>query len=506
MKSAVETLNPTRVKLTIEVPYEELAPSVDAAYKTISSQVNIPGFRKGKVPPRIIDQRLGRGAVLEEAVNNALPGFYAKAMEESDVRPMGRPEVEVTDVPEGAGGDLRFTVEVDVRPEITLPDLAELEVSVDTVEVTEEDIEERVTALRERFGTLLPVERPAGDGDYVSLDLSAMVGETEVDAVKGVSYEVGSATMLEGMDEALTDLSAGETTTFDAPLAGGDFAGQEAHVTITLQAVKERQLPELDDDFAQLASEFDTLEELRESLRGDVEKHKRLEQAMQAREHLVETLLEQLDIPVPDAVVAEEVHRHLENEDRLEDDEHRAEVDEEARTGLRAQLLLDALAESQQVSVGQRELVDYLVGTAQQYGMDPNQFVSAVNEANQMHAMVAEVSRRKALATAITEVTVKDGSGNVVDIEAFLSELAAEEQAAQAEAAQAEAAQAQDLGDDVDDDLVDALDVEDEDDEPSDPAVASSPAPAPATSPAATDPSAVSVSAVGGFVPDESRS
>ena len=484
MKSAVETLNPTRVKLTVEVPYEELAPSVDAAYKTISSQVTIPGFRKGKVPPRIIDQRLGRGAVLEEAVNNALPGFLAQAVEESAVRPLGRPEVEVTDVPEGTSGDLRFTVEVDVRPQITLPDLDTVEVRVDDVEVADTDVDERLETLRERFGTLLPIERPAADGDFVTLDLSATVGETEVDAVKGISYQIGSGNMLEGMDEALTGLSADETTTFDSPLAGGDFAGQQAHVTVTLQAVKERELPRLDDDFAQLASEFDTLDELRESVRGDVEKQKRLEQALQARERLVEVLLEQLDIPVPEAVVADEVHRHLEGEGRLEDDEHRAEVEEDTRAGLRAQMLLDTLAEAEQVSVGQRELIDYLVGSAQQYGIDPNRFVSMVNEADQMTAMVAEVARRKALAATLTKVTVKDSAGTVIDIDGFLSSLAAEEAAAQA------VEDDEDLDDEGLDD--EGLDDEGMDDEPEQVVVVEP-----------VGPSAITVSSVGGFVPDE---
>ena len=317
---------------------------------------------------------------------------------------------------------------------------------------------------------------------------------TEVDSVKGISYQVGSGTMLEGMDEALTGLSADETTTFDAPLAGGDFAGQQAHVALTLQAVKERQLPELDDDFAQLASEFDTLDELRESLRADVEKHKRLEQAMQARERLVEVLLERLDIPVPEAVIAEEVHRHLENESRLEDDEHRTEVEEETRQGLRAQILLDALAEAEQVSVGQRELVDYLVGSAQQYGVDPNRFVSMVNEANQMPVMVGEVARRKALAATLTKVTVKDASGSVIDIDGFLTALAAEEAAGEDEHLE----EPDDQAEHVD---VAIESVEEQDDE----GEAAGPAPSVVVG-AAADPSAISVSSVGGFIPDEPTS
>jgi len=418
VKSAVETLNPTRVKLTVEVPFDELKPSLDRAYKTIGSQVTVPGFRKGHVPPRIIDQRIGRGAVLEEAVNEALPHFYAQAVEEGELRPMGRPTVDVTNVPDAKdGGDLTFTVEVDVRPEISLPDLDALEVTVDDVEVSDADVDERVENLRERFGTLVTVERAVGEGDFVSIDIRAEIDGDEIDSVKGVSYEVGSGTMLPGIDEALVGLSAGETKSFTAPLAGGDRAGQDSEVTVTVQAVKERELPELDDDFAQLASEFDTLEELRDNLREQAASTKRYEQGLQARERLLDRLLETVEVPVPEGVVEEEVTRHLESESRLEDDEHRAEVDTETRKALRTQLLLDAIAEAQGVSVNQQELIEYLVMSSRQYGMDPNQFAQAVDEAGQVPAMVGEVARSKALVAVLTRATVKDASGNVVDLE-----------------------------------------------------------------------------------------
>ncbi|HET9657901.1 MAG TPA: trigger factor [Kineosporiaceae bacterium] len=447
MKSAVETLNPTRVKLTIEVPFDELKPSLDAAYKTIAGQVNVPGFRKGKVPPRIIDQRFGRGVVLEEAVNSALPRFYAKAVEESDVRPLGQPEVDVTEVPDPTGGgELKFTAEVDVRPEFTLPDLSAVEVTVDDVEVTDEDVQARLDNLRARFGTLVPVERPVADDDFVSVDISAEIDGEEIDSVKGVSYQVGSGNMLDGMDEALRDLSAGETTTFVTPLAGGDRAGQDAQVTVTVQSVKVRELPALDDDFAQLASEFDTLDELRDNLREQAANAKRFEQGIQARERLLEKLLDAVEIPVPEGLVSAEVHRHLESEHRLEDEEHRAEVEEETRKGVRTQLLLDAIAEAEQVSVGQQELIEYLVISAQQYGMDPNEFAKAMDEAGQVPAMVGEVARRKGLATVLERAVVKDASGNPVDLNALAPQRAGVEEEAgeSAEEAAAPAASAAD--------------------------------------------------------------
>ena len=420
MKSAVETLNPTRVKLSVEVPFEELRPSLDAAYRTIGSQIQVPGFRKGKVPARIIDQRVGRGAVLEEAVNEALPRFYSEAVEESKIRPLGQPEVEITEAPDPTeGGDLKFSVEVDVRPEVTVPDYSSLAVQVDDVQVDDADVEGELTALRQRFGTLVGVERPAAQGDFVSIDLSAEIDGEQIDAVTGVSYEIGSGNMLDGLDDALVGMSAGETKNFSAPLAGGEHEGQQADVTVTVQSVKERELPELDDEFAQLASEFDTLDELTADLRSKAEHAKRLQQGVQARDKVLDALLDATDIPVPPALVEAEVHSHLENENRLDDDEHRAEVSESATKALRAQFLLDAVVEKEQVSVSQPELVEYLVVSAQQYGMTPDQFAQAVDQAGQIQSMVAEVARRKALAVVLEQATVTDASGNPVDLAAL---------------------------------------------------------------------------------------
>jgi len=418
VKSAVETLNPTRVKLTVEVPFDELKPSLDAAYKTIGSQINVPGFRAGKVPARIIDQRVGRGAVLQEAVNDALPRFYGQAVEENKIRPLGQPEVDVTEVPAEIGQDLKFTIEVDVRPELDLPDYEGIEVEVDVVdgEATAADVEQRMTALRQRFGTLTGVERVAATGDFVSIDLAASIGEDEIDTAKGISYEIGTGNMIEGLDDALVGMAAEETKTFTAPLAGGDREGQDAEVTVTVQSVKERVLPELDDEFAQLASEFDTIEELQSDVQAQAERAKKFEQGVQARDKVLEHLLANTEIPVPDALIEAEVKAHLEGESRLEDDEHRAEVDENTRRAMRAQFLLDAIAEKEKVSVGQAELIEYLVMSAQQYGMDPNEFAKTVEEGGQISAMVAEVARRKALAAVLEKAKVVDTAGSEVKL------------------------------------------------------------------------------------------
>jgi len=440
VKSAVETLEPTKVKLTVEVEYDELKPSIDHAYKHIAEQVNIPGFRKGKVPPRIIDQRVGWGAVVEHAVNDALSGFYRDAVTSESLRPLGQPEVEVTEIPAAAGeGQLAFTAEVEVRPEITLPDLSGIEITVESTEVTDEDVTERLDALRERFGTLVGVDRPAAEGDYVVIDLKAVIGDEEIDSVSGVSYQIGAGNMLEGLDEALTGLSTDETTTFATKLAGGEHEGEEAQVTVTATAVKERDLPTPDDDFAQLASEFDTLEELTADLREQVASIKTSNQAVAARDLLLEKLLEAVEVPVPSGAVEAEVHRHLESENRLEDDEHRAEVTVDATKALTNQILLDTLAEKLEVQVGQGELVEYLVQASQQYGMDPNQFISSLDQGGQIPAMVGEVARSKALAVALREIEVKDSDGNVVDLTEFIGTEEEDAAAAEVEGADAEA-------------------------------------------------------------------
>jgi trigger factor len=441
VKSAVETLDPTKVRLTVEVEYDELKPSIDHAYQHIAEQVVVPGFRKGKVPPRIIDQRVGRGAVLEHAINESLSGFYRQAVNETNIRPLGQPEVEVVKVPDvnETEGELHFTAEVEVRPEVELPELSGISLTVDDVDVTDEDVTERLDALRERFGTLVGVDRPAAEGDFVVLDLSAKVDGEEVDTVSGVSYQIGSGNMLEGLDEALTGLSAGETTTFVAPLAGGEHEGKDADITVSATTVKQRDLPAADDDFAQLASEFDTLEELTADLREQVASTKTSNQAVQARDLLLAELTAG-DVPLPAGVVEAEVVRHLEGEGRLEDEEHRTEVTEQTNTALKNQIVLDILAEKLEVKVAQNELLDYLVNASRQYGMDPNTFIKTIDENGQIPAMVGEVARSKGLAVALRQVTVVDGQGNAVDLSEFIG--SDEEDAADevAEAAQDAAA------------------------------------------------------------------
>jgi trigger factor len=436
VKSALETLNPTRVRLTVEVPFDELKPSLDSAYKKIGGQVTIPGFRKGKVPPRVIDQRFGRAMVLEEAVNEALPQFYGKAVEENDVHAIGTPEVDVKDFADGE--QLTFTAEVDVRPEFDLPEYRGLAVTVDDAEVTDKDLDEQVEGLRERFAVLKGVDRAAADGDYVSIDLSATVdGESFDDlSAKGLSYRVGEGSLLDGLDAAVTGLSAGESATFTTALVGGDHAGEEAEVTVTVNSVKERELPELDEDFAQTASEFDTLDELRADLRTRLERVKRLEQGVQARDRVLETLLAQIDVPLPEGVVRSEIDGRLHTlahqleqagmsmEDFLaaegqSQEEFDADIDKRTRETLAAQFVLDKVVGEEQLSVSEQELTEHIIRTASRFGLGPDAFAQQVVQAGQVPMLVSEVVRGKALALVLESAAVVDESGRPVDLEAL---------------------------------------------------------------------------------------
>ncbi|UIN29445.1 trigger factor [Microbacterium binotii] len=421
--STVEKLTPTRVKLEISVSPEELKPSIAHAYEHIAQDVQIPGFRKGKVPAPIIDQRIGRGAVLEHAVNEGLDGFYRAAVAEQGLRVVGRPEADIVALPEVSdfSGDLKVTVEVDVRPDFDLPAYEGLEITVDAVATDEAAIDAELDNLRARFGTLVTVERPAAKGDFVELDLVATIDGNEIDRAEGVSYEVGSGELLEGIDEAIESLTAGEDTTFRSKLVGGDHAGEEAEVSVSVKAVKERELPDADDDFAQMASEFDTIDELRASLSERVAQQSNFTQGAAARDKLVEVLLEKVDIPVPPKLVEDEVHAHLEGEGRLEDDEHRAEVTEASEKQFRTQVLLDKIAEEANVQVSQDELTQYLIQSAAQYGMAPQDFVNALQQGNQLPALIGEVARNKALAIALGRVSVVDTDGKPVDLTGFIA-------------------------------------------------------------------------------------
>ena len=439
MKSAVETLNPTRVKLTVEVSFEELKPSLDAAYKKISRQINVPGFRRGKVPPQVVDQRVGRGAVLDEAVNEALPQLYFQALEENQIQALSPPDIEVVSFEDG--GEFAFAAEVDVRPDIEVPEYEGIHAEVQDAEVTDDDVDTQLQALRERFGTLKTVERSAAVGDFVSIDLSASkdgepVGEAQA---SGISYKVGSEMLLDGLDEALPGLGAGESKRFVSRLVGGDLAGEEVDVEVTVQSVKEQELPDLDEEFAQTASEFDSVDELMADLRSRLERESRLDQEAAARDAVLAGLLEMADIPVPDSAVAEEIkarkdsireqlqhagisfENYLESEEQSEE-EFEVDLGKRVRDSLAAQFLLDELAKQKQLSVAEGELTEHLVRRAQRSGMQPDAYAQRIVEGGRIPELVSEVVRAKALRLVVDAAEVTDTSGHVIELKRFKSD------------------------------------------------------------------------------------
>jgi trigger factor len=440
VQSSVEALSPTKVKLTVEAGFDELKPELDNAYRTIGSQVKVQGFRPGKVPPRILDQRVGRGAVLEEAVNQAIPRLYGEAVDSSSITPLGRPEIDVTELNDNE--KLAFTAEVEVRPEFTLPDFGGLTITVDDVVITDADVELQLTGLRERFAALEVVERAAAAGDFVSLDLVATIDGDEVPggSAQGLSYEVGSGTLLEGIDEAVLGAQAGDARTFQTDLVAGDLAGQTADVAVTVRSVSERTLPEADDTWAGDATGFATLEELKADIRTRVDRVKRLEQGVQARDKALEALLAAVDIPLPEALLAAEVSwREHTTADQIArvggskeqflaeqgktSEEWDAELTQGAEQAVKAQLVLDAVADGEEVQISDAELNDQLIRRAARAGLAPQDYANRVVESGQIGSLIAEVRRGKALATVLEAATITDASGNKVDLEQLREEM-----------------------------------------------------------------------------------
>lgn len=459
MKSTVEQLSPTRVRINVEVPFAELEPDFQRAYKELAKQVRLPGFRPGKAPAKLLEARIGREAMLDQIVNDALPSRYGQAVAESDVQPLGRPNIEVTK--KEYGQDLQFTAEVDIRPKISPPDLSALTVSVDPIEIGEDDVDAELQSLRTRFGTLTAVDRPVAVGDVVSIDLSATVDGEDIPnaAAEGLSHEVGSGRLIAGLDDAVVGLSADESRVFTAKLAAGEHAGQEAQVTVTVRSVKERELPEPDDEFAQLASEFDSIDELRASLSDQVRQAKRAQQAEQIRNATIDALLEQVDVPLPESYVQAQfdsvLHSALSglnhdearfNELLVEKGSSRAAFDAEARTAsekdVKRQLLLDALADELQVQVGQDDLTERLVTTSRQYGIEPQQLFGYLQERNQLPTMFADVRRELAIRAAVEAATVTDSDGNTIDTSEFFGKRVSAGEAEEAEPADEGAARA----------------------------------------------------------------
>ncbi|MEV5897900.1 trigger factor [Nonomuraea fuscirosea] len=440
MKTAVEELSPTRVKLTVEVPFDELRPSMDAAYKKVAQQVRVPGFRPGKVPARIIEQRFGRAVVLEETLNDAVPKLYGQAVDEVDVFPVSQPDIEVTRIDDGE--QIEFTAEVDIRPNFEVPDYAGVEVTVDSAEVSDEDVDSQLDALRQRFATLSGVERAATSGDFVVMDLRAEINGENIEEQQAneVSYEVGAGSVLQGLDDALEGMSAGEEKSFKTELVGGENAGEEADVIISVKSVKEKVLPELDDEFAQLASEFDTLEELKNSIREQARRNKLIDQVVQARENALDAVLDQIDIPLPDSALKAEVDARKHNLDhqvaesglsrdayfrlyQTTEEERFAEFETNSARAIKVGFVLDKIVKAEELGVSEQELTNFVVRRAMEMGVQPNELAKHLADNDQLTLAMVEIVRDKAKSVLGDAAKVVDSDGNEVDLKAIYTEI-----------------------------------------------------------------------------------
>ncbi|HEX4701078.1 MAG TPA: trigger factor [Pseudonocardiaceae bacterium] len=434
MKSTVEQLSPTRVRINVEVPFDELKPSFDRAYRKLAKQVKIPGFRPGKAPARVLESRLGRGVVLDEVVNEAIPAKYLEAVNGGEVRTLGRPDIEVTKIEDGQS--IEFTAEVDIRPEFTLPAFDELAVSVDDIATDEADVDTQLDELRARFGTLTGVQRPVKTGDFVVIDLSATIGGEPIEdaSTTGLSYEVGSDQLVDGIDDALLGAEAGDTRTFTTKLLAGEHSDEDAEVAVTVQSVKERELPAADDDFALLASQFDTLEELRGDLREQIGRVQKMRQAVQARDKVLESLLDATEVPLPESIVDGEIetrkHDAIHSFDHDEAkfgewletqgenlEKFNTDLREAAEKAVKTQLVLDSIADNENVSVNDGELTERIIYQAQRFGVSPDEYVQRAQQSGQLGAIFADVRRGKALASVVRKAEVKDAGGNVLDLD-----------------------------------------------------------------------------------------
>ncbi len=440
MKTSTESLSPTRVKLTIEVPFEDFQPSLDKAYQSIGGQIQVPGFRKGKVPAAIVDQRIGRGAVLDQAINDALPGWYNEAVQDAELRPLSQPEIDLTKFADGE--PIEITAELDVRPPITVPDPSTISVEVQNADVTDADLDEQLEALQERFATFTDVERAAADGDAVTLDLSAADKDgnpVEGAQAEGLPYTIGSGALLDGLDEAVIGLSVGESATFSSELVGGELKGTDVTVTVKVTDVKERQLPDLDDDFAQTTGDFDTLDDLKSDVRERLTRAKRMEQAAEARDSVLTEIVDKIDAPLPDGLVAAEVEERrqqtlqqlamagLDLEAYLTEqgqtvEEFDAEVERQVRESIVAGFVLDEVAVANEIGLEDQELTEHVIRRAQQSGQDPNEYIQHVMEHNHIPELMAEIIRAKALANLVESAKVTDADGNVVDLASLQSD------------------------------------------------------------------------------------
>ena len=418
MQTTVQETDKHKVKLTVEIPTDRFGKDLDAAYRRVAQQVKVPGFRKGKAPRRVIDAQVGREAVVAEFLEDAVPTYYREAIRENELAPITDPDIALEQVEEGK--PLVFTATVEVRPRLQLEESAYRGVRVERppTEVTDREVDELLDRLRDRFAELDPVSRPAKAGDYVVIDLRATVhGEDVPEASRpDYLYEVGSGEFVEKLDQELEGKRAGEILKFNATLPDrmGERAGQEVSFQVLVKEVKAKRLPEADDEFAKTASEFDTLEELRQSLREQLGQNKERGADAEVRDRALLALVNAVDVDLPDTLVDEETeHRVQHARERAEQagltlqqvldaqgfDELRFRSD--ARThslrAIKADLVLEAVARNEDIQVTAEEIGNEIGLLASSLGREPKDVARTLERTGQVVTLAGDIIRSKAL-------------------------------------------------------------------------------------------------------------
>ncbi len=428
MKTTVETIDAVRVKLTVEVDPGVVRKAHDTAARHLAQQVNLPGFRKGKAPRKLLEQRLGSGAIAQHALEDNLDDWYRAAIDDAEIVPVGSPELDIETFTEKEG--MTFVAEVEVRPEIDLPDHTGLQLSHPEWGVSDDEVTAKLDEQRERFAEVDEVERAASSGDYVTIDLKVFVDGEELETahVEDALYEVGSQGVTAKLDDELEGIEAGAEFTYtdQLPEEYPEHGGEEAEFHVTVHDVRAKSLPTLDDDFAATASEFDTLDDYRADIRRNLERQKVSEARHQARGDLLQAFLAPIDFELPPSMITSEVDDQRQQisqqaeqygmtfEDMLaaqdmEEEAWEEEVTTQARASVKARLVLDTLAETLEVDIEPDDVNQEIFRHAMQMGMQPQQVAQMIQEQGSLPALIGDVARRKAL-DAIVDGAILDGA------------------------------------------------------------------------------------------------
>ncbi|MFN2488874.1 MAG: trigger factor [Actinomycetota bacterium] len=427
LQTTSERVEKDRVKLRVEVAEDALTPAINAAYRRWAGEIKVPGFRKGKVPRQLIDARVGADVVREEALRDALPDLYRDALRAEDLEAIAPPDIDVVDF--DPGSPLIFEATVDVRPEIVLPNMSDIEVEAPESDVTEEDVNEQLERLRERFAELETVGRDARRGDFVLIDLKGYDnGEPVEDAsAPDFLYEVGSRTGSPRLDDEVEGTRPGVIVRFNDVVAtagdGDGSVGRELSFTVLVKEVKAKKLPVLDDDFAKTVGEFDDLQALKEDLRERLGEVKGQLAEDELRAIVLERLVDAAHLEAPEKLVATEFDHQLEH---LEEDlgragmtfadyalqsdatelEIRKDIRSRAQRSVKAELLLEEVARRNEIGIEEEEIGREIAVAAARSGRDPQELAKQIVDSGRLSVVAADIMRRKALDYVVDLVNV----------------------------------------------------------------------------------------------------